>query len=80
LAERLIAESAVVAAGDHPVDQFVLELRNPAGELESRHGAPKLSASPGVKPANSMAARIACSWSGGTPSVLPSTFSSSGFG
>ena len=38
------------------------------------------SASPGVKPAHSIATRIACSWNSGTPSVLPSTFSSSGFG
>ena len=38
------------------------------------------SASEGVKPAHSMATRIACSWNSGTPSVLPSTRSSSGFG
>ena len=28
------------------------------------------SASPGVKPAATMAMRIACSWNSGTPSVL----------
>ena len=30
--------------------------------------------------AHSIATRIACSWNSGTPSVLPSTFSSSGVG
>jgi hypothetical protein len=34
-------------------------------------------ASPGVKPAATMAMRMACSWNSGTPSVLPSTRSSS---
>jgi hypothetical protein len=38
------------------------------------------SASPGVKPAHAMATRMACSWKSGTPSVLPSTRSSSGVG
>ena len=33
-----------------------------------------------MKPAQSIATRIACSWNSGTPSVLPSTCSSSGVG
>jgi hypothetical protein len=36
------------------------------------------SASLGVNPATSMAICINCSWNNGTPSVLPSEFSSSG--
>jgi hypothetical protein len=38
------------------------------------------SASSAVKPAATMASRIACSWNSGTPSVLPSTRSSSSAG
>ena len=36
------------------------------------------SASLGVKPATSIAICISCSWNNGTPSVLPSEFSSNG--
>ena len=36
-----------------------------------------LSASAGVNPAATMAIFIACSWNSGTPSVFPSTASSS---
>ena len=39
-----------------------------------------MSASPGVKPAQLIATCMACSWNKGTPKVLPSTLSSSGFG
>ena len=74
------AKSALVAVGDHAVDQLVAELRDAAGDLEGRHGAAQLVGLAGVKPAHSMATRIACSWNSGTPSVLPSTFSSSGVG
>ena len=37
------------------------------------------SASVGVNPATSMAICISCSWNNGTPNVLPSEFSSSGW-
>ena len=39
-----------------------------------------LSASAGVKPAATMAMRIACSWNSGTPRVFASTASSSAEG
>ena len=63
-----------------PAISLSLKCDDAAGELERRHGAPELVGFAGVKPAHSMATRIACSWNSGTPRVLPSTFSSSGLG
>ena len=63
-----------------PATSLSLNFETPPVNLKVAIARRSWSASPGVKPAHSIATRIACSWNSGTPSVLPSTFSSSGFG
>jgi hypothetical protein len=80
LLEGLLGEFALVAVRHHAVDQLGAELRDAAGVLEGRHGAAQLVGLAGREAGAFDGHRIACSWNSGTPSVLPSTFSSSGLG
>ena len=63
-----------------PPTSFSLKCDTPPVTLKVAMERRSWSASVGVKPAQTMATRIACSWNSGTPSVLPSTSSSSGVG
>ena len=80
LLERALGEGGLVAPAHHAVDELVAKLPDVAVALEGRHRAAELVGLDGVNPAHSIATRIACSWKSGTPSVLPRTCSSSGFG
>ena len=50
LAEGPLGELPLVAVVDHPLDELVLEVRHPAGELERRHGPAELVGLPGREP------------------------------
>jgi hypothetical protein len=63
-----------------PPTSLSLKWLTPPVNLKVAMARRSWSASPGVNPAHSIATRMACSWKSGTPSVLPSTFSSSGRG
>ena len=63
-----------------PATSLSLKCETPPVNLKVAMARRSWSASPAVKPAHSIATRIACSWNSGTPSVLPSTCSSSGLG
>ena len=80
LLERVLGKNLLIAIGDHAIHQLVPEMADAACTLKVAIERRSWSASIAVNPAHSMATRIACSWNSGTPSVLPSTFSSSGLG
>ncbi len=77
LAEAAFGKVPLIATFDHALDHFGVEGVDGAGLAEGRHGAAQLVGFPGVNPAATMAICMACSWNNGTPSVLPSTSSSS---
>lgn len=80
LLEGLLRGGLLVAIGHHAGDELVTEGRDAAGELEGRLALAELVGFAQVKPAQTIATSVACSWKSGTPSVLPSTCSNSDFG
>src|ERR1700686_4184492 len=54
-----------------PLTSLSLNFETPPVNLKVAIARRSWSASPGVKPAHSMATHMACSWNSGTPSVLP---------